>query len=930
MSRSLSWISMTGISITASNVLCGVVALYGLPLTNGGPAWVTWGYLIVGVMSCIVSLCLAELAAAYPTAAGVHHWVFQLTSSKQKPFLTWMTGWLAFVGAIASASSIAFYFSSVLGQLLYSLYRIALTPGILVMFHLGAVLIWQLFNLFPVRGLGYISTLGGVTVTATIVLLSHSSVDSSMVHVPFTVFLNYSGSSSAVYATLSSALMASFAFCPQDSIIRMQSEEARRPHYIIPKLVIGSNVVGLILGLPLIIALNYGILQPMKGLLDEAVPAVRVILVTLGKPLGTLFVSLIISGIFFTGLARLSIATRVAYALSRDAGLPKSTYWNHLQSRRKTPQRISWLITVAFLTEQLKMRVELHIGGNCQSHEQGHSTSHTSELRYFVEPSLPPRSLVRKKSANGGSMLFGPESADEYEREPRLSYARSFQARTTTKELRSSYDQSHTWRGISSTDSRSRTYSKDRQPHSSGYRSSRGLWSAKTTTGTSNSNQDRPLSILGVPFTSSPEISHLEPGEVLSPTALTSRKHTELSRNPGSMNYYQVDEDFSSLSSSPILKVSNLGISGSYNSVPEISIAPPTTIGSSDSRTSSRIQSQSQTTMSEVHFSPQTQMQQEASSGAHSNSCPPEKKRVSYSGTLSSLVMRPLNATESIFPELSPTSPSSCSGSRHFTDVNSVDNTDRDIVFNTDCDANDLDEVVNETQISTISHLSRSHIMKRGSNIPPPIVIPTPASSTISNKKLGTIADDAATIENTIKINDLHGDDSFDEEYLHQYPVISAYKSTHDLFNVIPSPTSIAAQELIAVLQHTNGSRSTDYDERSRKAEDANLSPRNTFPSELVGHRGADMHRNNFNDKNHVVARWAREQAKIQKWRLEKMGALELHDHRKHHSLSGDAKNCNGENLTATQNPSSLNNNWHEAPSENIEISANDNESLDN
>ncbi|KAF9352207.1 hypothetical protein BGX26_009930 [Mortierella sp. AD094] len=81
MSRSISWVSTTGIAVTSSNVLCGIVALYGLPLTNGGPAWATWSYLAVGIMSCVVSLCLAELAASYPTTAGVHHWVYQLASS---------------------------------------------------------------------------------------------------------------------------------------------------------------------------------------------------------------------------------------------------------------------------------------------------------------------------------------------------------------------------------------------------------------------------------------------------------------------------------------------------------------------------------------------------------------------------------------------------------------------------------------------------------------------------------------------------------------------------------------------------------------------------------------------------------------------------------------------------------------------------------
>ncbi|KAG0246873.1 hypothetical protein BGX31_006937 [Mortierella sp. GBA43] len=152
------------------------------------------------------------------------------------------------------------------------------------MFHLGAVIFWQILNLLPVRGFGYISTFSGacvvgVSVTASIILLMWSlPEDASMIYVPFTAFLNYSGNSSSLYAGLSSALMAAFVFCPQDSIIRM-SEETRRPEHTIPKLIPCLSVGNLALGLPLIIGLDYGILQPMKGLLDEAVLAVRVIVV---------------------------------------------------------------------------------------------------------------------------------------------------------------------------------------------------------------------------------------------------------------------------------------------------------------------------------------------------------------------------------------------------------------------------------------------------------------------------------------------------------------------------------------------------------------------------------------------------------------------------------------------------------------------------
>ncbi|KAF9924710.1 hypothetical protein FBU30_005380 [Linnemannia zychae] len=167
-----------------------------------------------------------------------------------------------------------------------------------------------------------------------------------MAHVPFTAVLNYSGSSSAVYAALSSTLMASFVFCPQDTIIRM-AEESRRPEKSLPKLMVGSTISSLLIGFPIVIALNYGITKAIKGLLDENVPGIRIILSTMGDSTGTVFVSFILLAIFFTGLIRLSAATRTVYSFARDGGLPHSVYWNHLHPRRKTPQRISWLVTIA-------------------------------------------------------------------------------------------------------------------------------------------------------------------------------------------------------------------------------------------------------------------------------------------------------------------------------------------------------------------------------------------------------------------------------------------------------------------------------------------------------------------------------------------------------------------------------------------------------
>ncbi|KAF9982938.1 hypothetical protein BGZ75_005591 [Mortierella antarctica] len=333
MPRRLPWVSLAGIATTSANVFAGVIPLYGLTVTNGGPAWATWSYLCIGVMSVIVTLCLSELASAYPTAAGIHHWVYQLGSARRRAFLSWMVGWFTIVSAVTVTASIAFYFSSVLNQLLLSIRNITLTPATQVMFHLGVLFAWQILNLFPVHFVGYLSVLS-------------AGPQPSMGLVPFTAFLNYSGSSSAIYALLSSTLMAAFVFCPQDTVIRM-SEESRRPEKSMARLMMGSTLTNLVVGFPVIVALNYCAVKPIKGLLDESVPGIKAMLETLGNSTGTIFVSLVLLAIFGTGFTRLAMATRTVYAFARDGGVPHSSYWNHLHPQRKIPQRVSWLVSVA-------------------------------------------------------------------------------------------------------------------------------------------------------------------------------------------------------------------------------------------------------------------------------------------------------------------------------------------------------------------------------------------------------------------------------------------------------------------------------------------------------------------------------------------------------------------------------------------------------
>ena len=54
------------ISFTIISILAGCLTSYYIAFNNGGPIAISWGWLIVGLMSTLISLAMAEIASAYP------------------------------------------------------------------------------------------------------------------------------------------------------------------------------------------------------------------------------------------------------------------------------------------------------------------------------------------------------------------------------------------------------------------------------------------------------------------------------------------------------------------------------------------------------------------------------------------------------------------------------------------------------------------------------------------------------------------------------------------------------------------------------------------------------------------------------------------------------------------------------------------------
>lgn len=87
-------------TFTSMNFVSGIPVLFGWVMYTGGPKAAFANWVMVGGFSSIVSLVMAELAAALPTTGGIYFWSYRLGGEKWGPFLSWMTAWWNWMGWI--------------------------------------------------------------------------------------------------------------------------------------------------------------------------------------------------------------------------------------------------------------------------------------------------------------------------------------------------------------------------------------------------------------------------------------------------------------------------------------------------------------------------------------------------------------------------------------------------------------------------------------------------------------------------------------------------------------------------------------------------------------------------------------------------------------------------------------------------------------
>lgn len=330
--RSLSMLSILGLSFAIMAVPFGLSTTLYITLTDGQSVTIIWGWVLVSLISLSIAASLAEICAVYPTAGGVYYWSAMMSTKKYAPIASWITGWLNLVGNWTVTLSINFSGAQLILSAI-SLWREdwAANAWQTVLMFWAWMLVCFTVNAFGAKYLDLINKIciywtAASVVIIMIVLLTMSDNYRSGEF----VFTHYDASASgwpAGWAFFVGLLQAAYTLTGYGLVASM-CEEVQNPAREVPKAMVlsvaAAGLTGIIYLIPILFVL----------------PDVQMLLsVTSGQPIGTLFKTvtgsasggfgllfLILGILFFAGVGALTAASRCTYAFARDGAIPGSRW----------------------------------------------------------------------------------------------------------------------------------------------------------------------------------------------------------------------------------------------------------------------------------------------------------------------------------------------------------------------------------------------------------------------------------------------------------------------------------------------------------------------------------------------------------------------------------------------------------------------------
>ncbi|RAH58757.1 amino acid transporter [Aspergillus piperis CBS 112811] len=348
--REFGYLSTFSFAVSISGLFATIMTTMSYPLEAGGSSAVVWCWLVSGAGCMCIALSVAELVSAYPTSGGLYFTISRLAPHDWVPSISWVTGWLNFLGQICGVASSEYGGAQMLLAIVSMCkgmdnYEIKTTTTVGVMAALTFItgLVNSLSTYWMEKMTKFYVIFHVCVLVACAIALLVMTDDKHDASYVFTHVESTSGWQPIGFSWLFGFLSVSWTMTDYDATAHI-TEEISNPEIKAPWAISMAMLFTYLAGFLFNIVLCFCMGDP-NAILNSKMeqPVAQIFYNSLGKG-GAIFFTvsalLIIKFVTFTAMQSLG---RTVFAFSRDRMLPFSNVWVKVSPMTGTPLYAVWI-----------------------------------------------------------------------------------------------------------------------------------------------------------------------------------------------------------------------------------------------------------------------------------------------------------------------------------------------------------------------------------------------------------------------------------------------------------------------------------------------------------------------------------------------------------------------------------------------------------
>jgi amino acid transporter len=347
LERQFSLLSICSIGITTGNVWAALGGSIVIALYNGGPPGVIYAFIAISCFYFMIAACIAEMASAIPSSAGVYHWASITGGKTYGRVLGYFAGWWNFFGWLFGTASM----TSILANQVISMYGLFHPDYAYERWHVFIVyLIYTWVACFLVMyanralptltNVGLFLILAGCFVTIMVCAIMPSRTGKGYASQSFVwkEWQNQTGWTSDGFVFCAGMLNGAYAVGTPDCVSHL-AEEVPKPRVNVPKAILAQYVVGFITAFLYVITIFYAV-NDLDSLFNNPwpFPLAELYRQATNSTAGSLGLLIVIHlPTFCTSFGTYITTGRMLWTLGRDNATPFSNWIGVVHEKHQNP-----------------------------------------------------------------------------------------------------------------------------------------------------------------------------------------------------------------------------------------------------------------------------------------------------------------------------------------------------------------------------------------------------------------------------------------------------------------------------------------------------------------------------------------------------------------------------------------------------------------